>query len=61
MLTTPISRGRLRSKAYAPLTLAIHLIVASAAGALVSTAALAQNSKATLVTRSIVVLIAVRP
>ncbi len=46
MLTTPISRGRLRSKAYAPLTLAIHLIVASAAGALVSTAALAQNSSA---------------
>jgi len=46
VLPTPISRGRWRSKAYAPLTLAIHLIVASAAGALVSTAALAQNSSA---------------
>ena len=44
MLTSPKTRDRLRAKAYAPLSLAIHLVVACTAAMLVSTAAQAQSS-----------------
>ena len=44
MLTSPKTRDRLRAKAYAPLSLAIHLVVACTAAMLVSTAAQAQSN-----------------